>query len=321
MRILAVDDDPVVRELLATALGTKERYDLTCASSGEEALQIVKDTPRPFECFLLDVMMPGIDGIELCDRLRQSKAHRTTPIIMITASREPDLMGRAFYAGATDFVTKPFNGVELGARINAAAILSDTLLREREARHTLAELTAQTRIRFDEGFEMPDLGITDLSGLENRLLRLPAGVFTMELLCFEVLGLRSLHGAVTGDVFRRQLENIGKAIMQGLEGQNTLVGYAGGGRFGGVLMARRRGVREDLLARINARLAETWEAEATGMAMPPAIRLTSLSDQRLWSGRSASDQFHKLRRRADVFAAQGEADEDRLFKRLAEQAD
>ncbi|MFK5998799.1 MAG: response regulator, partial [Rhodobacterales bacterium] len=66
MRILSVDDDPIILELLAAVLVSMGHTDVTTAGSATEALEIVKDDPEPFDCFLLDIQMPGIDGIQLC---------------------------------------------------------------------------------------------------------------------------------------------------------------------------------------------------------------------------------------------------------------
>jgi CheY-like chemotaxis protein len=113
MRILAVDDDPIILDLLKGSLTAHDQYELMCSASAEQALQTVAAETVPIDCFLLDIMLPGVDGIELCDRIRKLRQYRTTPIIMITASRDPELMGRAFEAGATDFISKPLDGVEL----------------------------------------------------------------------------------------------------------------------------------------------------------------------------------------------------------------
>ena len=320
MRILAVDDDPVILDLLQDALLRHEDYDLVCASSAEEALAVLESSVRGFDCFLLDIMLPGVDGIELCDAVRQTKEYRSAPIIMITASREPDLMTRAFYAGATDFVTKPLNGVELGARINAAGMLNDSLLRERQAYHSLAELTEKTKIRFEEPIALDVPGVTDLLSMENDLLRLPAGIYPMHLFWIDVMGLPGIHKAVTGRAFRHHLDQVAKATGAALKGKPWKLSYAGCGRFAAVVMDRKRPNREDLLTQINAKLTATWDGHATEVPMPPALRVTPLSEQRLWTGRSASDFFRQNLNNRDVFAQMEPQPEERLFDRFDTEA-
>ena len=120
MKILAVDDDEIMLELLSTATLAAGYDDVTTASSGVEALQILKKSTDTFDCFLLDVKMPGMDGIELCDEIRKHQNYDKTPIIMITGATETESAERAFEAGATDYVAKPFDIFELGHRIKIA---------------------------------------------------------------------------------------------------------------------------------------------------------------------------------------------------------
>lgn len=308
MRILAVDDDPVVLELLKGALtGEGMGCDLTCCMSAEEAIEIMDDTVTPFDCFLLDIMLPGIDGIELCDNIRQTIEYRTTPIIMITASRETGVMGRAFDAGATDFVTKPLNGLDLGARINTASMLNASLRRERQAQHTLAEMTAKMRIRFDEVLSLKAEGMTDLATMENELLRLPEGCYAMQLFSLDIVGLRDVYDNVSAPAFRRHLEAVAEAATTGLGTQAFKLAYAGQGRFVGYITGRGRLSTDDLVSKATAALQAAWDADRCEADAAPMLRVTPMSDRRLWSGRAAGDC---LRETLDAFEAQEAAEAD-----------
>lgn len=316
MRILAVDDDPVILDLLERALADSRGYELTTCKTGEDALKLLKGPIAPFECFLLDVMLPGIDGIELCDTIRQTAAYRTAPIIMITASREADLMERAFYAGATDFISKPLDGVELSARIVSASMLNDSLHRERDARHTLADLTAKMKLRFDEAVKLSTPEVTNLLELENTMLRMPEGCYAMTLFSIDVMGLRGVHRAVSPAAFRYHLEAVAGATVEALKHRTSRLAYTGSGRFMGVLMGRERFDRDAVLTQINAALSSDWDVQTSGTPMPPAIRLTTLSDQRLWSGVSASDMLRSKRANVDLLRGVQEEQEDNLFNKL-----
>ena len=120
MKILAVDDDEIMLELLATATLAAGYDDVTLATSGVEALQILEESITPFDCFLLDIAMPKMNGIQLCKKIREYKIYDKTPIIMITAITETESAEHAFEAGATDYVAKPFDIFELGHRIKIA---------------------------------------------------------------------------------------------------------------------------------------------------------------------------------------------------------
>ncbi|WP_270171638.1 response regulator transcription factor [Paenibacillus sp. SYP-B4298] len=112
-RILVVDDEERIRRLLKMYL-EKEGYQIEEAEDGETALRMA--TAFDFDLILLDVMLPGIDGIEVCSRLRQVKA---TPVIMLTAKGEEMNRVQGFEVGADDYVVKPFSPREVIYRVKA----------------------------------------------------------------------------------------------------------------------------------------------------------------------------------------------------------
>ncbi|KKL11123.1 hypothetical protein LCGC14_2548980, partial [marine sediment metagenome] len=120
MKILAVDDDSLLLELMQITLNGAGFNDVTLAQSADEALQCIAGSVVPFECILLDIQMPGTDGIELCARIRKMHQYRNTPILMITAMTERTFVERAFAAGANDYVSKPFDPFELVTRLRLA---------------------------------------------------------------------------------------------------------------------------------------------------------------------------------------------------------
>jgi class 3 adenylate cyclase len=113
--ILVVDDIPQNIRLLEAVLAPKG-YDLLTASSGEEALEIL--TQSQPDLILLDIVMPGIDGFEVCRRVRADPATAFLPVVMITASGDKEKI-QAIEVGADDFVTKPFDQAELLARVRS----------------------------------------------------------------------------------------------------------------------------------------------------------------------------------------------------------
>lgn len=112
-RILVVDDEERIRRLLKMYL-EKEGYEIDEAEDGESALQLAMN--RDYALILLDVMLPGIDGIEVCTRLRQVKA---TPVVMLTAKGEEMNRVQGFEVGADDYVVKPFSPREVIYRVKA----------------------------------------------------------------------------------------------------------------------------------------------------------------------------------------------------------
>ena len=112
-RVLVVDDDRKIGSLLRRAL-TAEGYIVEVAANGVDGLQAAQD--RPPELVILDVMMPGLDGIEVCRRLR---ANSSLPILMLTAKDEVRDRVIGLDAGADDYLVKPFDLEELLARVRA----------------------------------------------------------------------------------------------------------------------------------------------------------------------------------------------------------
>lgn len=113
-RILVVDDDQIIIQITARVL-TAAGYEVFKAASGAEALQRIDET-RP-DLIVLDVMMPEMDGYEVCRRLRQTAATARLPIMMLTAQESVEEKVRGFEAGADDYMTKPFQPPELQARV------------------------------------------------------------------------------------------------------------------------------------------------------------------------------------------------------------
>ena len=137
-RILVVDDEHGVRESLRIVL--KDRYDVTTANTGDEALTLV-DTER-FDAALLDILMPGRDGLEVLEQIKQRAL--TLPVIMLTATKTVKTAVTAMKLGAHDYVTKPFDVEELQLIVERA-VQSGDLAREVEA------LRSEVGIRY--GFE------------------------------------------------------------------------------------------------------------------------------------------------------------------------
>jgi two-component system, OmpR family, response regulator ResD len=111
--ILVVDDEERIRRLLRMYL-EKENFVIDEAEDGETALQMATD--KDYDLVLLDVMLPGIDGVEVCSRLRQ---YKSTPVIMLTAKGEEANRVSGFEVGADDYVVKPFSPREVIYRVKA----------------------------------------------------------------------------------------------------------------------------------------------------------------------------------------------------------
>ncbi|GBE03357.1 MAG TPA: response regulator [Nitrospirae bacterium] len=115
-KILVVDDEKDILELVAYNL-RKEGYDVLTSWDGEEALKLIKK--ERYSLIILDLMLPGIQGMELCKMLKSSEDNSTIPIIMLTAKSEELDKVLGLEMGADDYITKPFSPRELVARVKA----------------------------------------------------------------------------------------------------------------------------------------------------------------------------------------------------------
>ena len=119
-KILVVDDEPHIVDLIKMTL--QNDYELFEAFTSRDAMsQIKKHEP---DLILLDIMMPGEDGFQLCDRIRESKKNKNTPIIFISAKNQHEDMMKSIDVGGDDYLTKPFDPEELEKKVKTTLILS-----------------------------------------------------------------------------------------------------------------------------------------------------------------------------------------------------
>jgi two-component system, OmpR family, response regulator MprA len=183
MRILVVDDERAVRESLRRALEL-EGYDVDLAEDGESALERLSGTAEA-DAVILDVLMPGIDGLEVCRRLRAGQ--NEVPVLMLTARAEIDSRVAGLDAGADDYLPKPFALAELLARLRALLRRagngdeSDDVLRFSDL-----ELDLGTR-EVSRGERAIDLTRTEFALLE-LFLRNPRQVLTRSIIFERVWG-------------------------------------------------------------------------------------------------------------------------------------
>lgn len=132
--ILIVDDTPTNLEVLLEIL--EQDYDVSIATSGDQALELLKQHPLP-ELILLDVMMPGLDGYQVCERIKADPSTREIPVIFVTARTDAESETHALAAGGVDFIHKPVNAAVVRARVRLQLELRR---RTRELQWRLAEI-------------------------------------------------------------------------------------------------------------------------------------------------------------------------------------
>ncbi len=141
-RVLIVDDVPVNIKMLEAVLSSD--YKISSATNGPDALEMAASHPRP-NLILMDIMMPGMDGYEVCKKLKAGEETRNIPVVFITAKGQQDDEAKGLELGAVDYVSKPFNTAILKARVRNHVELKTTHDELMEANRRLATAYAQMR--------------------------------------------------------------------------------------------------------------------------------------------------------------------------------
>jgi phosphate regulon transcriptional regulator PhoB len=198
--ILIVDDEITIRELLQFNL-EKEGYKVTAAADGEEALKQMADTK--FDLVILDVMLPGINGLEVCRKMRADRSLAPIPVIMLTAKGEEIDKVLGLELGADDYLTKPFGVRELLARIKV------------RLRRTSSENEEEVIVRGDLSIELNSFTVKvrnetiDFTPKEFELLRLlvshPGKVYSRDELLEKIWGYEYPGDTRTVDVHIRHV--------------------------------------------------------------------------------------------------------------------
>jgi len=318
MRILAVDDDPVMLDLLGSALESSGFDDITFAATAEDALELIEVAQTPYDVFLLDVMLPGTSGIEVCSRLRSNPRYRAMPVLMITASRARDMMSRAFEAGATDFVSKPFDALELVTRINLAAMLNDSRQRERLGAQAVEELGRLTEVSFDARFDVKaGPGVKGFLSLENELLRRADARFEMTLFAVQIDNALEFFRGARPAQFRAGVEAVSMALREAIDTESMRFAYAGRGSMIAVAHAHGQVDLREMQRAANAALARDWDSFATGQMAAPTLGVRRIDGPPVWSGKAAADAMRSFQGRADLTAQADPYEVDGLFDKLS----
>ena len=220
IKILVVDDEPDILDFLRYNL-VKEGYQVVTASNGEEGVMMAeKEKPG---MVILDIMMPKMDGVEVCRNLRSKPEFDKTLIIFLTAREEDYSQIAALDIGGDDYITKPIRPRVLLSRIKALLRRSDRLEEEAaDAVIVVGELEIDTeRITVKKGEKVIELAKKEFE-LLNLLVSKPGKVFSREEIFNKVWGTDVIVGNRTIDVHIRKLrEKIGDTFIKTIKG----IGY------------------------------------------------------------------------------------------------
>ncbi|PWE27826.1 hypothetical protein C4N9_15450 [Pararhodobacter marinus] len=258
MRVAVVDDDPFILELVELFINEVSACDVVPFDSPLKALDAIREGTKAFDCLLLDISMPRMDGIELCREIRKVEGYARAPIIMLTAMTERDYVDRAFRAGATDYLTKPIDMLELRARLKSANQIVEAL---RDAQESVQEKKNDAT-----AFERtaPVLGISgllDYAALVNYLMQLSRGKLGQVQVA--AVALRDADRIVRendSEVFLALMAEIAQSVSEVFDPLDSVLAYCGGGSF--VVMFRDESIRQS--AEIEKQVQEVLDRAIAG---------------------------------------------------------
>ncbi|QDC10047.1 response regulator [Oceanicola sp. D3] len=233
MKILAVDDEQVVLDLLTVMVRKVGFSDITTVSSGASALETIANAPSTFDCVLLDISMPDLDGIELCALIRTIPTYHKIPIIMLTARSAEEYIDRSFRAKATDYLNKPLDIVQLANRLQKAQEMIEGLPKRslalaRDTKDDGAEEVSLEREVSIDGVE----DIVTFTALQNYLTQLShVGIAGSQVVAVKVEPIESIFSRASREEFLYVLSEVADAISRAFASDRHLMAYTGNGTF------------------------------------------------------------------------------------------
>ncbi len=309
MRILLVDDDDLFSDIVRRKLSSRGFSDVTRAESAEDALELIKSQPQPFDVYLLDIMLSGMDGVEFCRLLRQRNDCKSAPIIMITASQEMALLEGAFQAGATDFMRKPLDDAELAGRIRTSMLLVEATVRERRRKEVLLS-GLELVPGFDTLRDVERICFSDVSGmmdyyrLENQLHTLEDGTYHLSVSRISMIGFQEYCTHTSRGASLKYLRAVSEQVTNTFPAGKLLLSYIGEGRLLCCIFGRPSRKQESLQNRLKSATGHAIKNIGPVAGGQIDFEVTQLADRRILTKHEA---INLVRREIDEMSHFGTA--------------
>lgn len=270
MKILVVDDDRIALELLEISLRCAGHTNVDFCLSAEEALSMINHNGENYDCMLFDIMMPDVNGVELCRMVRSMKEYASIPIIMITAVNDQRMLEGAIEVGATDYLNKPFDGLELRVRLRTAALLNEAMKHPSEVLQTdmaLREKPDVPLLELEDAFHLePKPNLVGQTSLWYELIEQDTLPQTTHLFAMAIVDAPRIFSALPNETFREFINELSNAFVKALHQWRPRVTYYGDGVL--------------LIALLNAApnpLKEIQEQTSASISQMPLVSLGNYS--------------------------------------------
>lgn len=241
MRILVVDDDTIILEILEIFLQSIGYEDAHFARSGGEALSQINFSDVPYDCILLDISMPRMTGIEMISHVRKIPGYEFVPIIMLSALSDRHHIAQAFVAGAWDYITKPFEMFELETRIHGAELRNAEMSQLVRGSRTPAAPVEDAFKRHcalhrpEDNPEKVETGLVNGDVFENFLQRIARPTRnSLAVVMMKIENLSDITRTLRREEAERYLVHLSQHLADEMADLNGIVSYQGDGVFLGL---------------------------------------------------------------------------------------
>lgn len=264
MRIVCVDDDPIFTAVMSEYLRELGYQEVQSFSDPLVVARMAAQGSIAADVFLLDLEMPGMTGAELCGALRASPAHRSTPIIMVSSVKERERVRGALATGASDFLNKPLDQLELRARLT----MVERILTERQRNVALEAAIDDLREEpeFTFGFQdavLPNAedGVVDYLFLENEMMSLGWSALPgTSVICLRLQNAGWAYANLDRVDYVDFLSEAAELILSALPAARYRLAYAGSGDFLAVLDRQSRPDPVELQLALDRAQGVEWES-------------------------------------------------------------
>ncbi len=233
LKLLVVDDDHSILTLLETALLALENCQVSTASSFEAALKLINSAEKPFDCFFIDIQMPGKNGIELLREIRSRPDHDVATVIMLTAMCERRYVDTAFLEGATDYISKPFNLLDLQLRLQAVQDVVRNRKKTQRKRTVVARHQQEVQCNFEDPFNIHNmprhLGYLEFDNYIGQLSR--GRLFNSKTIAVMLQDASFSFEVSPSKDFPQAVICLARSLSTCLEKQDCIFSYRGRGLF------------------------------------------------------------------------------------------
>lgn len=264
MKILLVDDDECILNVLTQTLSTSGHHEIVTAESAKSALEAISLSEPLFDLFLVDIQMPEMDGVVLTGLIRKTPGYEHKPIIMVTAMNEKQYLDSAFSAGATDFVTKPFDYHQLLSQIQAAQKSAQDKLHTAKSPFMEGELNGidgePKNTRLNQSICIRGVSnAIEYNEFENYILQLSRRRLSKtSVLAVKIGAVERLYAERSEEEFVSLVHKVARAVQETIVKQGGQLCYRGGGVFLCVNAKALKAPRYVVEDTLNTRLSESF---------------------------------------------------------------